>query len=107
LEFRRVLFRSGEPFIQKVPQIIVPNQATVGFLRLLGRSTRFRRPNGEYAVDPVVPVLGRWLTFLADRAEVPGSCLLVAATEALALHWASGQSRVEDQNLGALLGWID
>jgi len=89
------------------PQIIVPNPATVGFLRLLGRSTRFRRPTGEYAVDPAVPVLGRWLTFLAEWAEVPGSSLLLAATQALSLHWASGQSAIEDLNLAALLGWID
>ncbi len=98
---------AGEPFRLKDFQLIVPNQATIGFLRLLGRSTRFRRPNGEYPVDPVVPVLGRWLTFLAGQAEVPGSCLVLAATDALALHWASGQSQVEDQNLAALLGWID
>jgi hypothetical protein len=89
------------------PQLLVPNRAGIGFVRLLGRSTRFRRPDGEYPVDPAVPVLGRWLTFLAQRAEVPGSCLLLAATEALALHWASGQSAVEDRNLAALLGWID
>jgi hypothetical protein len=104
--------RSGddsEPgaYLQKVPQFIVPNQATVGFLRLLGRSTRLRRPEGEYPVDPAVPVLGRWLTWLAERAEVPGSCVLLAATQSLALHWASGQSDVEDQNLATLLGWID
>jgi hypothetical protein len=89
------------------PQIIVPNPASIGFVRLLGRSTRFRQPSGEYAVDPAVPVLGRWLTFFAERAEVPGSCLLLAATQALALHWASGQSTVEDLNLAALMGWID
>jgi len=89
------------------PQIIVPNPAGIGFIRLLGRSTRFRRSTGEHAVDPVVPVLGRWLTFFAERSEYPGSCLLLAATEALALHWASGQSPVEDLNLAALLGWID
>jgi hypothetical protein len=89
------------------PQLLVPNPATVGFVRLLGRSTRFRRPTGEYAVDPAVPVLGRWLTFLAERTEVPGSCLLLTATQALALHWATGQSAVEDLNLAALMGWID
>ena len=88
------------------PQVLVPNRAGIGFVRLLGRSTRFRRSAGEYAVDPVVPVLGRWLTFLAERSEHPGSCLLLAVTDALALHWASGQSAVEDQNLAALLGWI-
>ncbi len=100
----------GEPpgaFWQKFPQVIVPNEATIGFLRLLGRSTRLRRPDGPYPVDPAVPVLGRWLTFLAERAELPGSSLLVAATQALALHWATGQSAVEDRNLAAVLGWID
>jgi hypothetical protein len=89
------------------PQILLPNPGGIGFVRLLGRSTRFRRSYGEYAVDPAVPVLGRWLTFLAERAEHPGSCLLLAVTDALALHWASGQSPVEDLNLAALLGWID
>ena len=85
----------------------MPNPASIGFVRLLGRSTRFRRPDGEYAVDPAVPVLGRWLTFFAERAEVPGSCLLLAATQALALHWASGQSAVEDLNLATQLAWIN
>ncbi|GIH18876.1 hypothetical protein Raf01_70480 [Rugosimonospora africana] len=89
------------------PQIVVPNPGGVDFARLFGRSTRFRRSYGDYAVDPAVPMLGRWLTFFAERAEYPGSCLLLAATEALALHWATGQSLVEDQNLAALLGWID
>jgi len=53
-----------------------------------------------------VPRLGQWLTFLAERAEYPGSSMMVAATEALALHWATGQSSVEDGNLAAILGWI-
>ena len=89
------------------PQLLVPNQAGVAFTRLLGRSTRFRSTEGPYAVAGSVPLLGRWLTFLAERAEHPGSSLMVAATEALAAHWATGQSPVEDRNLGALLGWID
>lgn len=89
------------------PQLLVPNRAGVGFLRLFGRSIRFLRPGGTPDVDPAVPVLGRWLTFFAERAEHPGSCLLLAATDALARHWASGQSSIEDQNLAALLGWID
>jgi hypothetical protein len=89
------------------PQVLVPNPAGIRFMRLFGRSTRFRRTYGDYAVDSSVPQLGRWLTFLAERTEYPGSCLLLAATDALALHWASGQSGVEDQNLAALLGWIE
>ncbi len=89
------------------PQVLVPNRGGIGFVQLFGRSTRFRRTDGEYAVAPTVPDLGRWLTFLAERAEHPGSSLLLAATDMLAMHWASGQSAVEDQNLAALLGWID
>jgi hypothetical protein len=85
----------------------VPNPGGLNFVRLFGRSTRFRRPYGDYAVDPSVPVFGRWLTFFAERAEHPGSCALLAATDALAEHWASGQSPVEDRNLAGLLGWID
>ena len=54
-----------------------------------------------------MPVLGRWLTFFTERAEHPASSLMLAVTDALALHWATGQSPVEDLNLGALLGWID
>src|SRR5690606_3995796 len=88
------------------PQILVPNRGGIGFVRLFGRSTRFRRTTGEYAVDPSVPVLGQWLTFFAERTEHPGSCMLLAATDALALHWATGQSAVEDQNLASLVGWI-
>ncbi|MBO2449388.1 hypothetical protein J4573_19965 [Actinomadura barringtoniae] len=101
--------KDGEERIRyaEAPQLLVPNRAGVGFLRMLGRSTRFRRTDGPYAVDPSVPVLGRWLTWFADRNDHPGAGLLMTMTEALRLHWATGQSSLEDGNLGALLGWID
>jgi hypothetical protein len=89
------------------PQLLVPNPNAAAFLRLLGRSTRLRRTEGEYAVRPAVPLLGRWLTHYAERAEVPGSVLLLPMTTALAEHWATGQSDLEDANLAALIGWID
>ena len=37
----------------------------------------------------------------------PVRLLLLAMTTALAEHWATGQSDLEDANLAALLGWID
>ncbi|GAA3983016.1 hypothetical protein GCM10023085_76500 [Actinomadura viridis] len=100
--------KEGEERIRygDAPQLLVPNRGGVGFLRLMGRSTRFRRTEGPYAVDPAVPVLGRWLTWFADRNDHPGSSLLLAMTEALRLHWATGQSALEDGNLAALMGWI-
>ena len=88
------------------PQVWVPNAGGVDFLRLLGRSTRFRTVDGEYPVEPGVPLLGRWLTFLANSAEVPGSSLLLNAVQALGLHWTTGQSSAEDASLAALLAWI-
>ncbi|MBT2214186.1 hypothetical protein [Actinomadura sp. NEAU-AAG7] len=101
--------KEGEERIRygNAPQLLVPNRGGVAFLRLLGRSTRFRGTEGPYAVDPAVPVLGRWLTWFAERHDHPGSSLLHAMTELLRLHWATGQSSLEDGNLAALLGWID
>jgi hypothetical protein len=88
------------------PQIWVPNTGGVEFLKLLGRSTRFRRVDGDHPVPPSVPLLGRWLTFFAASAEVPGSSLLLNAVQALGLHWASGQSAAEDAQLAVQLAWI-
>ncbi|KPH99536.1 hypothetical protein OK074_0665 [Actinobacteria bacterium OK074] len=94
------------------PQLIVPSRTGVDFVRLLGRAMRFRRtaeqdPETPYPAPPRVPLLGRWLTHYGERARVPGSCLLLALTDLLARHWATGQSSVEDQHLGKLLAWID
>lgn len=90
----------------EAPQLIVPAPAGIGFIRLFGRSTRFRRTDGDYPVHPNVPLLGRWLTFFADRAEQPGSSMLLSMTDLLAAHWATGQSGHEDAHLGSLVNWI-
>jgi hypothetical protein len=89
------------------PQIIVPNRAARDYLGLLGRSTRFERTDDPSPVDPAVPALGKWLTFLADSAEQPGAALLADLTSLLAAQWATGQSPLEDANLAAQLAWID
>ncbi|WP_181808982.1 hypothetical protein [Streptomyces shenzhenensis] len=94
------------------PQLIVPGRAGIEYVRLLGRSMRFRRtaeqdPQAPYPAPPRVPLLGRWLTHFGERSRVPGSSLLLAMTDLLSRHWATGQSGIEDQHLGALLAWID
>ncbi|MEU8886775.1 hypothetical protein [Streptomyces sp. NPDC048442] len=94
------------------PQLIVPSRAGIEYVRLLGRSMRFRRtaeqdPDTPYPAPPHIPLLGRWLTHYGERARVPGSSLLLSATDLLGRHWATGQSSLEDQHLGALLAWID
>ncbi|MEV8557795.1 hypothetical protein AB0478_15300 [Streptomyces sp. NPDC051917] len=93
------------------PQLIAPSRAGLDFVRLLGRSMRFRRtaeqdPETPYPAPPRVPLLGRWLTHYGERSRVPGSSLLLALTDVLSRHWATGQSGLEDQHLGALLAWI-
>ncbi|MEU6864067.1 hypothetical protein ABZ924_12430 [Streptomyces sp. NPDC046876] len=93
------------------PQLVVPSRAGIEYVRLLGRSMRFRRtaeedPDNPYPAPARVPLLGRWLTHLGERARVPGSSMLLAASELLARHWATGQSNLEDQHLGALLAWL-
>ncbi|NRQ31206.1 hypothetical protein HII36_05065 [Nonomuraea sp. NN258] len=100
--------KNSDPYERTLdaPQLIVPNPAGVAFTRLLGRSTRFRRTDGPYPVPESVPLLGRWLTYFAERAGYPGSSLMPAATEELGRHWASGQSGLEDANLAALMAWI-
>ncbi|MEV5505254.1 hypothetical protein [Streptomyces orinoci] len=94
------------------PQLLVPSAAGVEYVRLLGRSMRFRRtaeqdPAAAFPAPPRVPMLGRWLTHFAERAQVPGSSLLLSMTGLLTRHWATGQSPLEDQHLGSLLAWID
>ncbi|MBD9728673.1 hypothetical protein PV755_35655 [Streptomyces caniscabiei] len=94
------------------PQLILPSRTGIDFVRLLGRSMRFRRtaeqdPEAPHPAPPRVPLLGRWLTHFGERARVPGSSLLLALTDLLSKHWATGQSGVEDQHLGSLLAWID
>jgi hypothetical protein len=107
---RRLPVRTGASGVQyrcaDAPQVWVPNRAGIDFIRVLGRATRFRKSSGEWAVPRNIPEMGKWLTFLADRAEYAGSALLVAATDALTVHWATGQSPEEDQHLPAVLAWI-
>jgi hypothetical protein len=100
--------RDGEPASRyaDAPQILVPNRGGITAIKLLGRMTRFRSPDGPFAVDPAVPLLGGWFTYLAERAEYAGCSALTAMTDVLSELWATGQSAMEDQNLASLIGWI-
>ena len=75
------------------PQVLVPNRAARDYLGLLGRATRFQPTDGPYAADLSVAVLGRWLTFLADRADCLGSALLADLTTLLAAQWQLSRAR--------------
>lgn len=88
------------------PQLVVPNAATADWLGgIVGRFTRNLRADGDAPLEPSVPLAGKHLSFFADL--MPGSSLVLSATEVLATHWQTGQLPSEDLNLAALLGWID
>ena len=88
------------------PQLVVPNVATADWLGgIVGRFTRNLRTDGDAPAPPSVPLAGKHLSFFAD--PLPGSSLVLAATDALTTHWQTGQLPSEDLNLAALLGWID
>ncbi len=70
----------------------MPNRAARDYLGLVGRATRFQQTDGPYAVAPAIPALGKWLTFLADRSDHPGSALLADLT-GMPEHWATGRAR--------------
>lgn len=55
----------------RAPRLLVPNGDGIVCIRLLGRLTRLRAVEGPYAVDPSVPLLGKWLTWFADPAGEP------------------------------------
>lgn len=88
------------------PQLVVPNTATAEWLGgIVGRFTRNLRTDGDAPPPASVPLAGKYLSFFGDL--LPGSSLVIAATEALTTHWQTGQLPSEDLNLAALLGWID
>ena len=90
----------------EAPQLIVPNGATAEWLGgIVGRFTRNLRADGDPPAPSSVPLAGKHLSFLADL--MPGSSLVLAATDALTTHWQTGQLPSEDLNLAALLAWID
>jgi len=88
------------------PQLVVPNAATADWLGgIVGRFTRNLRTDGDTPAPQSVPLAGKHLSFFADL--MPGSCLVLAATDALATHWQTGQLPSEDLNLAAVLGWVN
>ncbi|MCO1658908.1 hypothetical protein [Pseudonocardia humida] len=89
----------------EAPQLLVANPATAKFLGVLGRSLR-HPPTGS-AVPPATVLGARHLAWLTERAEHPGSAVVVPLTGALAQHWRTGQSDIEDTQLPATLAWID
>ncbi|MEV6357327.1 hypothetical protein [Streptomyces hydrogenans] len=89
------------------PQILVPNARSVQYLKHLGTDLRLRRVDDQTPRSSSIQRLGHWLTYATDRAEIPGTAALIPVTGFLAMHWITGQSPLEDEDLTTLLAWID
>ncbi|WP_405785690.1 hypothetical protein [Streptomyces sp. NBC_01367] len=101
---------SSKPARQRytdAPQILVPNPQTVKYLQLLGDDLRFRRVDDRTPGSRSTQRLGHWLTYLTDRSDIPGSAALIPMPGLLGMHWITGQSPLEDEDLATLLAWID
>jgi hypothetical protein len=93
---------------RQAPQLLVPNMATADFVgSLLGRSLRYLKTEGEYAVPEDTVIAGAHLTWLGMQSELPGSSVLLAATELLRRHWVTGVSDLESEDLHVQLAWLD
>lgn len=100
--------KPDRPVFKQAPQILVPNRATATFVgAVLGRSLRYLRSTDDYPVPDETILLGTHMSWLDQQSQTPGSCVLVAATDLLRRHWATGQSALEDEDLHVLLNWID
>lgn len=92
----------------EAPQLIVPNAATAEFVGpLIGRSLRYLKTDGKYAVPLDTVTAGAHLTWIGQQAELPGSSVLLAATDLLRRHWVCGLSDLESEDLHVQLAWID
>jgi len=90
------------------PQIIVPNAATAEFVGpLMGRSLRYLRTDGPFAVPNDTVLAGAHLTWIGQQGELPGSSVLLPATDLLRRHWVCGLSDLESEDLHVQLAWID
>jgi hypothetical protein len=85
---------------QTYPQIWVSSGVGASLVDVLADRLRYNSHHGR------VKELGELLTYLAQRYPINGQQALHAATEALRLHWVTGQQEGEDEHLAALLTWI-
>jgi hypothetical protein len=90
-----------------IPQLVVPNPATVALLGRLGRRLAYLPTGSPGDADPALVRLGRHLMFVGRRAQVVGQQLVLSATDLLRAHWQTGMSNYEAASLAALDAWID
>lgn len=94
--YRECMTNDGPPF----PQVWVPSSSVADNIEAVSERLRFSdKPEDRRA--------GNILAYLVTQKEVPGQQSLMVSTRVLSDHFATGQSPMEDEHLGALLAWVD
>jgi hypothetical protein len=89
------------------PQLLFANTPTADwFCGLLGRALRYLPVSGDRAVNPLIPRLGTDLSFFASRRAAAGQAAALELTQVGTVHWATGQTPIEDQNVLSLAVWL-
>jgi hypothetical protein len=90
-----------------LPQILVPNRATVELIGRLGRRLAYLRTDGDQPAPPALVRLGQHLQFVGRHGDLPGQQLIVPIGQLLADHWATPQTDFERASLEALDAFVD
>ena len=92
---------------RSLPQIVVPNRATVELIGRLGRRLAYLPTDGDRPAPPELVRLGQHFQFLARHADLPGQQLIVPIAELVAANWATPQTEFERASLSALEAFIE
>lgn len=92
---------------QTLPQIVVPNRATVELVGRLGRRLAYLPTTGDRPAPPELVRLGQHFQFLGRHAEQPGQQLIVPMGQLVADHWATPQTPFERASFAGLEAFVD
>jgi hypothetical protein len=90
-----------------MPQVVVPNAATIALIGRLGRRLAYLTADERFTPDPELIRLGQHFLFLERHALRPGQQIVVPLTELLRNHWATAQTDLERGSLAALDAFIE
>ena len=99
--------RDEHDWATSVPQVVVPNPATVALIGRLGRRLAYLTADERFTPDPELIRLGQHFLFLERHAIRPGQQVVVPLTEILRDHWATAQTDLERGSLAALDAFIE
>jgi hypothetical protein len=90
-----------------LPQIVVPNRATVELIGRLGRRLAYLPTTGDRPAPVELVRLGQHFQFIRRHADQPGQQLIVPMGQLVADHWATPQTSFERASFAAVEAFVD